>query len=166
MGFMYAVLIIFEALLSALLIVIIFLQKTKGGMGGSAFGGGGGAGEAIFGSRMGNVLTKATVVLGCIFLLNTILLTIMTARRSGRSGSIMDRIETSVPMHQPMIPANAQQQGAPPTGFEGSLPVPAQIPAPPSGTLPVQGPAPLMGELPAQEPIAIPAAPAEEVEEQ
>jgi hypothetical protein len=37
---------------------------------------------------MGNVLTKATVVLGVIFLMNTLLLTILTARRS--VSSVMD----------------------------------------------------------------------------
>ena len=71
MTVIYGFLIVLEALVSALLICVIFLQKTKGGMGGTAFGGG--VGEAIFGSRMGNVLTKATVVLAVIFLANTMI---------------------------------------------------------------------------------------------
>lgn len=87
MGVLYGFLIVVEMLVSALLIAVIFMQKSKGGMGGSAFGGG--AGEAIFGSRMGNVLTKATVVLGVIFLLNTLVLTVMTSRR-GQMGSVME----------------------------------------------------------------------------
>ena len=79
MPIIYGFFILVEAVVSALLIAVVLVQKSKGGMGGSAFGGG--VGEAIFGSRMGNVLTKATVVLGIIFLVNTVLLTIFTARR-------------------------------------------------------------------------------------
>ncbi len=90
MTIIYGFLIVLEALVSALLIGVIFLQKSKGGMGGAAFGGG--MGEAIFGSRMGNVLTKVTVVLAIVFLTNTILLTILTARRDiGGSGSVVDK---------------------------------------------------------------------------
>ncbi len=156
MGFIYAVLIIFEALLSALLIIIIFMQKTKGGMGGSAFGGG--AGEAIFGSRMGNILTKATVVLGTIFLLNTVVLTIMTARRGGHGGSIMDQVETTIPIpvQQPMMPAHRPGQGlppAPPAGFGGEE-APVQIPMP---SMPAMT-APIPEAVPAAEAQVVPAA--------
>jgi len=157
MGFIYAVLIVFEALLSALLIAIIFMQKTKGGMGGSAFGGG--AGEAIFGSRMGNVLTKATVVLGTIFLLNTILLTILTARRGDRIGSVMDQVN-SVPLpvqQQPMMPASLPESGIPPAGTEGAAGFPMQaIPAEmPDTAIPITIPA--VAEPPVTAPEAEPA---------
>ena len=88
MGVLYGFLIFVEIVVCALLIVVIFMQKSKGGMGGSAFGGG--AGEAIFGSRMGNVLTKSTVVLGIIFLLNTLLLTVLTTQRGLGGVSVME----------------------------------------------------------------------------
>ena len=141
MGFIYGVLIVFEALLSALLIAIIFMQRTKGGMGGSAFGGG--AGEAIFGSRMGNVLTKATVILGSIFLFNTILLTIMTARRGDHGGSVMDRVDAvPAPMQQPTMP-------------ESGMPLPAPVPAETATPADVQTP-PLAVEIPAAVPAEIP----------
>jgi preprotein translocase subunit SecG len=120
-------LIVFELLLILLLIAIIFMQKTKGGMGGTAFGGG--VGEAIFGSRMGNVLTKGTVVLGGIFLINTILLTILTARQQG-GGSVMDSIEVAAPAPQPFMPAGmpgmTESAAQPPAGLTG----PVEIPAP------------------------------------
>lgn len=159
MGFIYAVLIVFEALLSALLIAIIFMQKTKGGMGGSAFGGG--AGEAIFGSRMGNVLTKATVVLGTIFLLNTILLTILTARRGDRGGSVMDRAETlPMPVQQPMLPASLPEAGTPPAGAgesagQGGFPMQAAPVEMPDTAIPVTIPA--VAEPPVATPEAEPA---------
>ena len=88
MSLIFVFFILVEAVVSALLIGIILLQKSKGGMGGAAFGGG--MGEAIFGSRMGNVLTKSTVVLGSIFLINTILLTVIIAHRSATVGSVTD----------------------------------------------------------------------------
>ena len=107
MGVLYGFLIVLEMLVCALLIVVIFMQKSKGGMGGSAFGGG--AGEAIFGSRMGNVLTKATVVLGVIFLANTLVLTVMTSRL-GAGGSVME----SAPRRA------APQQAAPAPSGDGA----------------------------------------------
>jgi preprotein translocase subunit SecG len=111
MGVVYGFLILVEVLVSALLIVVIFMQKTKGGMGGSAFGGG--AGEAIFGSRMGNVLTKATVMLGVIFLVNTILLTVLTSRRSVVTESVMDGVTVAPPavQQQPALPQGPDMAG-------------------------------------------------------
>lgn len=147
MGFFYGFLIVFEGLLSLMLIAIIFMQKTKGGMGGSAFGGG--AGEAIFGSRMGNVLTKATVVLGGIFLLNTILLTILTARQEG-GGSVMDAVVPSAP--QPFIPS----------GMPGEMPDSATMP-PPGEPVEIPTPAGDVSSLPAEAsvPVDVPPPPVE-----
>ncbi len=116
MSVIYGFLILVEAVVSALLIGVIFLQKTKGGMGGTAFGGG--MGEAIFGSRMGNVLTKSTVVLGIIFLANTVLLTMLTARHQS-AGSVMYQ----VPIQQTSMP-----QPPPIAAGTDSMPVPTDMP--------------------------------------
>ncbi len=122
MGILYGFLIVLEVILSFLLIVVIFMQKSKGGMGGSAFGGGGGAGEAIFGSRMGNVLTKATVVLACAFLANTLMLTVLTARQTG-AGSVMDQVQPTAPQSQPRQGQGPMQMpGAGDMEMEGGLP--------------------------------------------
>jgi len=170
MGFIYGLLIVFEGLLSLMLIAIIFMQKTKGGMGGTAFGGG--AGEAIFGSRMGNVLTKATVVLGGIFLFNTILLTILTARQQG-GGSVMDAADVAVPAPQPAMPAGMpggmpDVGGLPPADSPVDIPVPAGDVSslPEAASVPVAVPAPVVPpaiEAPTAEdaiPVAPPADPA------
>lgn len=156
-GFLYTVLIIFEAILSALLIVIIFMQKTKGGMGGAAFGGS--AGEAIFGSRMGNVLTKATVVLGTIFLVNTLLLTIMTARRSGVSRSIMDQVipPVSAPAQPMAFPEQGTQPPMPPAqpwGTPDDMPSDPPIMVDPQQ--PVEIPAPAEQSTPDLDDVALP----------
>jgi len=152
MGFIYGLLIVFEGLLSLMLIAIIFMQKTKGGMGGTAFGGG--AGEAIFGSRMGNVLTKATVVLGGIFLFNTVLLTILTARQQG-GGSVMDSVEVAVPDPQPGMPA----------GMPGGMPDSAAMP-PSGGPIELPSPAGDVSSMPeaASVPVAVPPPPPPAIE--
>ena len=142
MSVIYGFLIILEALVSALLIGVIFLQKTKGGMGGTAFGGG--MGEAIFGSRMGNVLTKATVVLGIVFLLNTILLTMLTARREPIA-SVTD-LGTIPP------PVSVPNAGGP-----VPMPAPEAVPAMPLEA-PVEVP---VVDIPAPVPVAVPEAPVE-----
>jgi len=154
MAIIYGFLILVEAVVSALLIGVIFLQKTKGGMGGSAFGGG--MGEAIFGSRMGNVLTKVTVVLGVIFLVNTILLTMLTARR-GTVSSVTDlgRIEQPAPVAP--SPGPIASEDLPP------LPMPVAIPSTdeaagntPIALAPIEIPAPITVDSPA--PVASPEA--------
>jgi preprotein translocase subunit SecG len=153
MTLIYGFLIVVEALISALLIGVIFLQKSKGGMGGSAFGGGG-VGEAIFGSRMGNVLTKATVVLAVIFLTNTVLLTMLTARRDSVGGSVTDGVVPAT------VPASDPLGGM-------SLPVPADMPvsapveaAPVAAPVTVDVPAPVAVDIPVPE--LAPTAPAAE----
>ncbi|HIE10972.1 MAG TPA: preprotein translocase subunit SecG [Kiritimatiellae bacterium] len=78
-----AVLIAVEVLSAVLLVAVVLLQRPRGGGAGVAFGSG--FGEAIFGPRMGNVLTRATLVLSTVFLLNTILLANMYSGRSETS---------------------------------------------------------------------------------
>lgn len=72
MHFVRVLLLVVEALGALLLIGLILLQKSKSEGLGLAFGGG--AGEALFGARTGNVLTKMTVGLSITFLVTTLLL--------------------------------------------------------------------------------------------
>jgi len=116
---LYAFLIVVEVISAALLIGVIFLQKSSGAGMGTAFGG---AGESIFGSRMGNVLTKATVVLAAIFLANTTMLAWIGARR--QPASVVERVPLhegpGVPAGRPMPPAEGDFL-ADPDGFDGEL---------------------------------------------
>lgn len=75
MEILRGLLIAVELVVSLLLILIILVQPSKsgGGLGGAAFGGGG-MGEQLFGARAGNVLTKGTVLLSIVFLVNTLVL--------------------------------------------------------------------------------------------
>ena len=121
-GFLYGFLIFIEIVSALLLIGIILLQKTKDEGLGLAFGAG--VGETLFGSRAGNVLTKITVTLAGIFLLNTLAIGYIAAGRAG-SGSVIDRI----PVQQA-----APMQSMPVT------PAPTAIPAGSGDVAPVQPP--------------------------
>ncbi len=128
-------LVVLQVLTSALLIGIIFLQKTKGGMGMSF---GGGAGEAIFGSRMGNVLTKSTVILGTIFLVNTTILAYLGKMQDGPK-SVVD--DYAIPAAAAAMPMGGTM---PTPDFSGSLGEVA--PVAPAGDMP----APVVPAVPAE----------------
>lgn len=84
-----ALCVIVEVLCCLLLIGIILLQKSKGEGLGLAFGAG--AGESMFGARAGNVLSKATVVLGIVFMANTLFLGVLYAQKDNEK-SLMDGV--------------------------------------------------------------------------
>jgi preprotein translocase subunit SecG len=79
MVFLKALFIVVEVICCLLLIGLILLQKSKSEGLGMAFGAG--AGESLFGARAGNVLSKATVILGIVFMANTLVLGIMFAQQ-------------------------------------------------------------------------------------
>ena len=119
-----SVLLIVEVLSAFLLIVVILAQKSKEQGLGMAFGGG--MGESLFGSRAGNVLTRMTVVLAVVFMVNTIALGFLIAGQSGNSGSGMTKAEAQVPS-VPAAPAAAAapQTTAPAPMMMDSAPVDA-----------------------------------------
>ena len=67
-----------EAVVCLMLIGIILIQKSKGQGLGLSFGSG--AAESVFGGQMGNVLTRTTVILAIVFLVNTTLLAVLKPR--------------------------------------------------------------------------------------
>lgn len=79
MIFLKALFIVIEVLSCLMLIGLILLQKSKSEGLGMAFGAG--AGEALFGARAGNVLSKATVVLGIVFMATTLILGALFAQK-------------------------------------------------------------------------------------
>ena len=112
-------LIVVELLCSILLIGVILLQRTKGQGVGLAFGSG--MGESLFGSQVGSVLTRTTVILAIVFLVNTTLLAVLGSSR--RQKSVMDSIRPAVPAAEspsPMVPS-----GIP--GSAGVTPVPEPV---------------------------------------
>jgi len=119
MNILYYVLCVVEVLVCLLLIGVILLQRGKDG-GSPGLSMGGGMGEAIFGAQMGNVLTRVTVILGFIFLTNTLVLAILSARQDGRS-----LMEGAV---RPATPAAASLPGDL-SGAPSSATTPASTPA-------------------------------------
>jgi preprotein translocase subunit SecG len=80
-----------------LLLIVVLLQQGKGGDMASAFGGGGS--QTAFGARAGaTVLTKASSILGVLFMLGAIALGIM-GQRSDRS--LLEGVQGPAPVQQP-----------------------------------------------------------------
>jgi len=97
-------LIVVELLCSILLIGVILLQRAKGQGIGLAFGSG--MGESLFGSQVGSVLTRTTVILAIVFLVNTTLLAVLGSSRKQKS--VIDSIRPAVPAAEspsPMVPS-------------------------------------------------------------
>ncbi len=105
-GFLYVV----EVVVCLLLAGIILHQKPKeGGLGGVI---GGGMAEAAFGADAGNVLIKGTIILGAVFLLNTLALARFTS--TVHSKSVMSSVEAPAPVQQaPAMPAPEMPAAAP-----------------------------------------------------
>jgi preprotein translocase subunit SecG len=65
-----------------MLLLVVLLQQGKGGDMASAFGGGGS--QTAFGARAGaSVLTRATTVLGVLFMIGALFLSVMGSRGTG-----------------------------------------------------------------------------------
>ena len=105
-GFLYVI----EVVVCLLLAGIILLQKPKeGGLGGVI---GGGMAEAAFGADAGNVLIKGTIILGTVFLLNTLALARFTSTIHQKS--VMSSVEAPAPVQQaPAMPAPEMPAAAP-----------------------------------------------------
>jgi preprotein translocase subunit SecG len=112
---------------------------------GLAFGAG--MGEALFGSRAGNVLTRATVILACVFLATTMLLAIVFT--SSHERSIIDQRTGDMPVQQ-AAPAPEQGAAAPAAGPAG----PATTMLPGSGMDDAANPAPAPEVVPVEAPAA------------
>ena len=95
--YLFATLYVLSCLL---LLLVVLLQQGKGGDISSAFGGGGS--QTAFGARAGaTVLTRATTVLGILFMIGAIAIGIM-----GKAGdrSIMGGVQGPAPTTQTPAP--------------------------------------------------------------
>lgn len=99
----YYLLVSLYVIVCVLLLLVVLLQQGKGGDMASAFGGGG-SGQAAFGARTGaTVLTRATTVLGALFMLGSIILGVYGQRGPGSvlSGVKGSSAPAPAPVHQP-----------------------------------------------------------------
>jgi preprotein translocase subunit SecG len=82
MGILSVVLLVFFVITAVILILLVLIQNEEGDGLGGIFGGGA---NTAFGSRSGNVLTRATSVLGALFLIISLGLALLS-RTPGGSG--------------------------------------------------------------------------------
>jgi len=148
---LFAILLTIQILVSVSMAGLILIQRSEGG----ALGMGGGGGGFMSARGTGNLLTKATAILGFIFFANSIGLTIV-GNFSQRTVSAVDKVDTSGltvnTSAQPAAPAAQTSTSAAPSlsdlPLAGAAPVSvAPATAPAASTKPAVLPAPL--KLPA-----------------
>jgi preprotein translocase subunit SecG len=110
-----------------LLVGLVLLQRSKNEGLGLAFGAG--AGESLFGARAGNVLSKATVVLGIVFMTSTLILGILFSQKDK---SLMDEVGRG----SAMPPAAVQSQ--PMEGLDLGMPPVEPAPAEEVPVMPIE----------------------------
>jgi len=88
MGILSVVLLVFFVITAILLILLVLIQNEEGDSLGGIFAGGSGS---AFGSRSGNVLTRATSVLGALFLIISLGLALLSRTPSGKGVELEGR---------------------------------------------------------------------------
>ena len=134
-------LLVIEVIVALFLVVVVLLQRSEGG--GIVSGG---TSSLVSVRGAGDLLTRTTWILGTIFFVLGLLLTIVAGRERG-SSSVVDRMKVNainpaeLTREPPQPPAGTAQPGP-----AGSAPAPLQAPTPtlntPFGTLPAAEPAP------------------------
>jgi len=133
MIYVKAILILIEIVSSILLIVVVLLQRSKNEGLGLAFGSQ--MGESLFGARAGNVLVKATVWMGIIFLVNTTVLAKIYSK--GTAQSLTSQSSIPMPITQ-QLPAQAG--AGTPAGAGNPAPVGQPANQPPAPDVPMSAP--------------------------
>ena len=146
MSMIPVLLMVVEVVVCLMLIGLVLIQRSKGDGLSAAIGGG--VGEAMFGAQIGNVVTRATVILGIVFLLNTIVLSLVLSKSAAtRVGSVTDDVPASTAVASPdsttpfkrgpslpMAPNSALPASTAPV----AMPAPAAAPAPEASAAPAK----------------------------
>jgi preprotein translocase subunit SecG len=90
-----------------LLIVVVLLQSGKGG-GLAAMGGGAGTESFMGGRQAATVLTKTTWVTGTLFLVISVVLSILSTRRQEAAPLLQDEFQSAPAAPQPVLPGAGQ----------------------------------------------------------
>jgi preprotein translocase subunit SecG len=124
MGVLSILLLVFFVIIAVLLILLVLIQNEEGDSLGGIFAGGSGS---AFGSRSGNVLTRATSFLGALFLIISLGLALVNrspedsgveaaGRQSSSEASKDWWLEEAAPeaaAPEPIPPAGADETAAP-----------------------------------------------------
>lgn len=127
------------------LVAVILLQRSEGGALG--MGGGGGGGGFMSARGTADLLTRTTQILGFIFFVLCLTITVVTGRTQG-TGSVVDL--ESIGKVDPNSLKKAPAPTDPSGGFQAPLPSIGGQPAPAPQDFPVQPGAPLGNSAPAQ----------------
>ena len=93
------IILVLNIILAVLLVVIILLQKSEGG----ALGLGVSQDSFVSSRSAGGFLTKATAIIATLFIITSILLTIMSKKEFSGS-SVLEKIEEKKDLSEPQIP--------------------------------------------------------------
>ena len=114
---MYVFLMVLHLLVCFGLISVVLIQSGKGGgLAGGAFGG---SAQTVFGGRGAtDFITRATMVLGGLFFLTSLVLAVMSTRSTSTSRSLLQEQARRASQQAPAQIPGAQPQGLPqaPTG--------------------------------------------------
>ena len=86
-------------ILAVLLVIVVLLQKSEGG----ALGLGVSQDSFISSRSASNILTKATAIIATLFIVTSILLTILSHKNSPNS-SVLEKVEEKEDTSEPQIP--------------------------------------------------------------
>lgn len=99
---MTGILLVVQIILSIMIVTVVLLQKSSSiGLGAYS-----GSNESLFGAKgPANFMAKITIVLGILFLANTISLGYLYNNKSDRNKSVLDNIEIpqNIPINTPNI---------------------------------------------------------------
>ena len=91
--------LVLNIILAIVLVIVILLQKSEGG----ALGIGASQDSFISSRSAGNLLTKATAIIATLFIITSILLTIM-AQKEISTSSVLEKVEEKQDPSEPQIP--------------------------------------------------------------
>lgn len=95
---------VIHVLVCAFLIIVVLLQHGQSADIAAAFGGAGS--QTAFGSRTaGTVLSRATTYAAIAFMITSITLSVLAARRGTSSGSVLENIKSAPAQKAPATPA-------------------------------------------------------------
>lgn len=157
MGFLIGLLTFILVMDCLLLIFLVLMQlpKKEAGMG-QAFGGG--ATDALFGPGSGNVLTKTTKYAAGMFLVLSLILSVLGSNRAAsKTQNIKDKLNqkaAAAPAPALPVPGTPNTQIVPPANT-----VPAAIPATNTITITPSNTAPAVRPAAAPAPAPVPVAP-------
>tara|TARA_B100000886_G_scaffold61336_1_gene37929 strand:+ start:15 stop:311 length:297 start_codon:yes stop_codon:yes gene_type:complete len=95
------ILLVINIILAAILVILVLLQKSEGG----ALGIGVSQDNFMFSRTAGNFMTKVTAIIATLFIICSLLLTILSREEINPSSSVLDKIEQNSD-ETPELPEN------------------------------------------------------------